>query len=315
MGHLRQLIFGLSPRESDFERRGFHCLDVPARRRLEKIGRVFIAGYNASLRDESPAGLEGYLNSIELEFRGFAFEGAAMGLTLMDYLLPWKRDRFNVFLNGAGSAHAYMVHVGAGWALARLRRNAEAFTEPLDPLLRWLVVDGYGFHEGYFHWQRYIAERQPPPEKFSGYARRVFDQGLGRSLWFVEGADVSRIAKTISTFPRKRQSDLWSGIGLACAYAGGAERVAIESLKSFAKDYHLQLAQGCAFAAKTRERAGNAAAHTDTACRIICGVAAGEAAATTDIALRDLAFDEERPAYEIWRQRIQSQFALEVTLV
>jgi enediyne biosynthesis protein E3 len=315
MGHLRQLIFGLSLSEADFERRRFHCLDLSARQRLEKIGRVFIEGYNAALKDESPQRLGSFLNSIELEFRGFAFEGAAMGLTLMDYLLPWKRNRFGTFLGGAGNAHTYMAHVGAGWALARLRRNPEAFMKGLDSLLRWLVVDGYGFHEGYFHWQRYITGQQSPPEKLSGYARRVFDQGLGRSLWFVAGADVARIAKTISAFPERRQSNLWSGIGLACAYAGGAEPSAIENLKYFAGAYHLQLAQGCAFAAKTRERACNVAQHTEVACRIICGVSADEAASVTDIALRDLAADEERPAYEIWRRRIQSHFALEVTLV
>jgi hypothetical protein len=86
-------------------------------------------------------------------------------------------------------------------------------------------------------------------------------------------------------------------------------------LKSFAGAYQAQLAQGCAFAAKTRQRAGNPALHTNDACQIICGVKADEAASVTDISLLGLAWDAESPAYEIWRRRIQSHFALEVTLV
>lgn len=60
------------------------------------------------------------LSSIEPEVRGFAFEGAAMGLALLDHLTPWRRDRFERFLSGPGDRHAYMVHVGAGWVFARL---------------------------------------------------------------------------------------------------------------------------------------------------------------------------------------------------
>ena len=56
------------------------------------------------------------------------------------------------FLAGPGAAHTYMVHVGAGWALAQLRRRVDRALARLDPLLGWLAVDGYGFHQGYFRW-------------------------------------------------------------------------------------------------------------------------------------------------------------------
>jgi hypothetical protein len=83
--------------------------------------------------------------------------------------------------------------VGLGWAWARLPGNPERRLPALDPLLGWLAVDGYGFHEGYFHWRRRVSARELP-RGLSASARRVFDQGLGRSLWFVEGADVPRAA-------------------------------------------------------------------------------------------------------------------------
>ena len=123
-----------------------------------------------------------------------------------------------------------MVHVGAGWALAQLRLRVDRALARLDPLLGWLAVNGYGFHHGYFHGpRRWIASESRVGS--TGYARRVFDQGLGRSLWFVEGAEVARIAATIARFPASRHADLWSGVGLACAYAGGVAAEAIEDLE------------------------------------------------------------------------------------
>ncbi len=308
MGHLRQRLFGISPREVSFARRGFQEDNPSVRLRLERIGQTFLHGYHAALLDDHPAPLARRLAAIDPELRGFAFEGAAMGLTLMDYLVPWRKNRLRVFLDGPGAAHVYMVHVGAGWALARLRRRVERPLQRLDAILGWLAVDGYGFHEGYFHWPRYVRE-QALPRKLAGYALRVFDQGLGRSLWFVEGADVAKISATIAAFPQARQSDLWSGVGLAGAYAGGGEPDAVAALLDAAGPYQPELAQGAAFAAKARQRAGNPTAHTEQACRIVCGTSAEEAAALTDRALEDLPPDGEEPAFEIWRQRLQAHFA------
>jgi hypothetical protein len=217
-----------------------------------------------------------------------------------------------------------MVHVGVGWLLARIPFGIQQYlarldrkagireTNPksLDPLLGWLAVDGYGFHEGYFHASRYV-EWQVIPKGISDYARRVFDQGLGRSLWFVLGADVTRISVTLQGFHPMRRADLWSGLGLACAYAGGVDSAAIEALRTAAGSYLPQLAQGAAFAAKARQRAGNPAIHTEIACEVLCGMSAEAAAEITDIALENLPTDGVLPAYEVWRQRIQNQFAAE----
>ena len=196
-----------------------------------------------------------------------------------------------------------MVHVGAGWALAQLPglRHIRAYRS----LLGWLVIDGYGFHRGYFQWPRYVVE-QKRPKRLSPYGNRVFDQGLGRSLWFVDGADVNRIPVTIAAFDPARQPDLWSGIGLACTYAGGVDAVAIKALQRAAGPYSPQLAQGAAFAAKARQRAGNQVEYTDLACRIFCELSADAAAAITDEALKDLPIDGARPAYQVWREKSKS---------
>jgi hypothetical protein len=53
---------------------------------LERIGRTFLEGYHASLEEDEPGRLVDRLDGVEPEFRGFAFEGAAMGLALADHL-------------------------------------------------------------------------------------------------------------------------------------------------------------------------------------------------------------------------------------
>lgn len=211
------------------------------------------------------------------------------------------------FLDGAGKPHVYMVHVGAGWAWARLPVNIRRAGKRLDPVLGWLAFDGWGFHEGFFHWPKYIDGR-PLPKKLKGFERRVFDQGFGRSLWFVNGGNIELIAQTISVFSPDRQSDLWSGIGLAATYAGIVSEAALGELREKSGLFQPWLAQGAAFAAKARQRAGNMTDYTGRAAKILCGLSADDAARLTDEALENLPADSDVPAYEIWRRRIQNHF-------
>jgi enediyne biosynthesis protein E3 len=310
LGRLRKRILGISVEEASFARRGFRGGDASTRRHLEQVGRTFLHGYHAALEEDRPDRLASRLDELAPELRGFAFEGAGMALYLLDLLTPWNRGRLGDFLAGPGAAHTYMVHVGAGWALAQLRRRVEPALARLDPLLGWLAVDGYGFHHGYFGW-KVAVERRRVPKRLSGSALKVFDQGLGRSLWFVEGAEVARIAATIAGFGRERQADLWSGVGLACAYAGGVSEQDVGGMSRMAGPYRPHLAQGVAFAAKARQRADNPAPHTDLACRVLCGMPAEEAAGLTDRALAGLAGEDGLPAYEVWRGRIRANWTRE----
>jgi hypothetical protein len=307
LGRLRKLLFGISPAETTASRRGFVVNDNRVREHLEKIGHIFVQGYHAALLDPRPPALATRLAELEIGFQGFAYEGVAMGLTLLDILNPWGQHHLRSFLDGSGAPHAYMIQVGVGWALARLHRPVEGWLNRLDPVVKWLALDGYGFHEGYFDWPRYI-ENQVLPHRLSGYACRGFDQGLGRCLWFVKGAEAPRIAATIAAFPAARQPDLWSGVGLACGYAGGVERQAIEALAHAAGAYHPQLAQGVVFAAGTRQKAGNPVPHTEMACQLICGMSLAEAAQLFAVTGEALPMAEPEPAFEVWRQRIQAQF-------
>jgi hypothetical protein len=280
------------------------------RERLEGIAATFVRGYHAALEVDPPA-LAARLDQEPAVARGWAYEGAAMALTLLDVLTGWRQGRLRRLLEGGGDDHIYIAHVGTGWVLGRLPLSPGGLLARLDPVNGWLALDGYGFHEGFFHARTAIAEQRVPRKAAKGYARHAFDQGLGRSLWFVEGAGVERIAATIAAFPPERRPDLWSGVGLACAYAGGVRREEIEALSRAAGPSAPELAQGAAFAAEARERAGHTPEHTDIACQALCGAGAATAAAVAREAGRDLppdAGDPEMPAFEVWRRRIQSHY-------
>jgi hypothetical protein len=298
--------FSVDDDDAAFVRRGFRCGKPPVQKQLEQVGRTFLSGYRAALAQDAMVDLVKVLDVHELELRGFAYEGAAMGLAILDVMTPGRRDRLRNFLAGPSLSHVYMAHVGAGWALARLPFGWGRILEQLDPLLISLAFDGYGFHKGYFSGPQGFS-KQVASRWIKGYARRAFDQGLGRALWFVEGADVAGVSDTVSGFSIARQADLWSGIGLVAAYAGGMDNLELGSLQSRAGQFRPHLAQGAAFAAKARSRAGNLVGHTERACRVLIGRSAKEAAEITDAALTAITRQVGGPEpYESWRARIRA---------
>jgi hypothetical protein len=90
------------------------------------------------------------------------------------------------------------------------------------------------------------------------------------------------------------------------------DAAAIEALRTAAGPYRSELAQGAAFAAKARHRAGNTTEHTDLTCWIFCGVSADAASRVTDEALEELSNAGVEPAYAVWRRKIQKKFAREM---
>src|SRR5262249_7074494 len=190
-GKLAKVLLRISPEEASAARRGFSISDPAMRERLERVGTTFILGYQSGFEVEAADELGSVLNSVHPEWRGFAYEGAAMALALLDCFTLGRRERLGGFLRGPGDAHSYMVHVGAGWAIAPMPVAGRALLPRFDPLLKWLAIDGLGFHEGYFHWEQQRRDKRSR-KRPGGYGARAFDQGLGRSLWFVDGGDVDQ---------------------------------------------------------------------------------------------------------------------------
>jgi hypothetical protein len=78
-------------------------------------------------------------------------------------------------------------------------------------------------------------------------------------------------------------------------------------LRQSAGDFQPQLAQGAAFAAKARLRAGNLTPQTELAVTLLCDRTAKDAAQLTDAALENLPGSGAEPNYEVWRCRVQTR--------
>ncbi|MEJ7806310.1 MAG: DUF1702 family protein [Telluria sp.] len=295
----------ISPEETSVGRRGFSADDPAVVARLEEIGAHFVDGYNHAIGACDIGELASALSAYERDNAGFVYEGAAMGVAIADFLTPGN-SFFGAYLEGPGAAHEYMAWVGLGWALARLPVAPERFLARYRNLNCWLALDGYGFHEGYFHWpKRIVAQRRP---RLSADGLHVFDQGLGRSLWFVKGADPHLVASCIDTFSPDRQADLWAGVGLAAAYAGGTRPDVYNTLLLVGAAHACSLAQGVVFATQARQRAGSAVPHIEQACERILKLDVPSVAAIAVSTIPDSGASLSH--YQQWRFAIQRRCAV-----
>src|SRR5689334_7463843 len=81
-------LFSIAPSAIDMECRGFFT-EVPGMRSmLETCAGAFLCGYHLALADAGVADLAAMLATTPQHIRGFAYEGAAMGLALLDSVTP-----------------------------------------------------------------------------------------------------------------------------------------------------------------------------------------------------------------------------------
>jgi hypothetical protein len=273
---------------------------------------MFLEGFDYGLIGRDMPAIESALETVSRPFRGFAYEGCAMALTVRDALLPARRHWVRDFLAGPAAPHIYMAHIGIGWAMARLPSIRWRAVMPQDEVLRWLALDGYGFHQAYFRTSQYVTgqhQARLPLWQPADYANRAVDQGIGRALWFVNGSDVRAVAEGIGRFALARQGDLWSGAALASVYAGGTDAGELKLMAELSGEHRPDAAQGAAFAAKARLLAGLVTPHTEIGVRAYCEMSVEEAAAVTEDAVEVLLdAGGPVPGYELWRQRIRKQF-------
>lgn len=322
---LKKAINGLSYADGSFENLGYDECDARSRMHLEKIFRVFIDGYQIAMKNSD---LQLVCDRIDERFddhfRGFAYEGVGMYLAINDLMIPWRKSRLKTFVEGPAAKYDYISAVGAGFAVARVPmalKRVESFVKKLSPAIGWCVPDGYGFHQGIFHHHTYVDQCKEAPSNFPDYAKQLFDSGIGRSIWWVKGADPQRIKECIDKFPVSRRPELWCAIGLASAYAGTHDESVLPELKELSGNYVGDYLSGIPFAARMRQNGGNYSSWTDHACAGMLKMTTDEAGSFVwgtlenildelGIRLDDEIFDFEKfkDAYRLVRERMRSYF-------
>lgn len=276
---------------------GFVPDTSPAKNELLEVVAAFGEGYNRALTGDLD------VSDLPRHLHGFAVEGAAMSCTLLDTVTLSGSRRLRALAENTGGAYPHLIHVGVGWALARLHRTR--WPGMGDPMLRWLAWDGWGFHQAYFNPRRVFHDHWIE-RGARGTSRSIRDQGAGRALWFYTGTDPDLIARLIGAYPQHRRSDLWAGIGLAAAYTGVFRPLG--DLLAAGAGYRAHLAQGAAFAAKAHVIGGHVPPGSARNIELLTGVSPHQAAEWTDQALARMPRADSPHDYERWRAEIRGAF-------
>ncbi len=211
--------------------------------RVSDARAYFLRGFSEALK-VPPEALPNLLQVTPFQGRGFAIEGMAMALTLMDELSPVPYSRLCVLFDGRSAEEQTLAAIGVGWASARLGKPLDWSPTALGSHYMSAVVDGYGFHQGFFHLQRFTGRGFPMN---TGVLSNFYDIGLGRALWFVHIGRVEPIVHTIDRFLPDRRIQLWQGVGTACAFTGSTEYAAAqigEAAAKFVSDFQIGLKTG-----------------------------------------------------------------------
>jgi hypothetical protein len=199
--------------------------------RVSEARTAFLKGFQEALC-ASPEALPQLLENEPSQRRGFALEGAAMALTLMDEFSPASQGLLRILLDGRSAEERILGAIGVGWASARLGKSFDWLPTALHSCHKYAVADGYGFHQGFFHPHRFTSKRFP---KRKSELSTFYDIGLGRALWFIHIGSVALIVHTIDKFLPDRREPLWCGVGTACAFTGNTALAATQMSEAAGK--------------------------------------------------------------------------------
>jgi len=197
------------------------------------------------------------------EYISVAYEAAAVKLAFAD--IQAKDSSFPLwtsFLNKHGTLHGSQIHVGLGWALCETQTFDTSFLDTLDSAWRWRVLDGYGYYSGLFL-RRDAIRKQLTPSFITGDDLHAFNQGLGRSLWYLSQGESERLVRALNLFDEDRKKDLWRGVGLAATYVGGVDDGQLDEIKKEAGSLFVCFKCGTLLAIAGRQKAEQPTASSD----------------------------------------------------
>ena len=197
--------------------------------RLASARSNFVQGYLDALSATTEA-LPLLFETLPFHKLGFALEGAAMAVTMLDEFGDPPGGFLTALLTHRQKTEKVLCAVGIGWASARLGKSYHWLPAELENHHRPFVADGYGFHQGFFH-PNMFTDRESPGG--NSELTLSYDIGLGRALWFIQFGRFEPIVEVIKRMPLKRQTQLWQGVGIACAFTGNSEHAtALKSIDS-----------------------------------------------------------------------------------
>jgi len=276
-------------------------------KKMESIQSIFREVQEKDFSEFSISEIADYLNSFDSEFRSIAYEAAAMNLALRDLKSDGKLSFWLYLLKEIGAQHAIQIHVGLGWALAQEQLNPELFLNELEPMLRYRVLDGYGYYEGIFRRRKSIVNQQVIQTEDENILS-AYHQGLGRSIWYSAKGDINIAKSWIDTFPVNRLNDLWRGLGIAITYVGGCSEDYLKAIFVKASSLQIDLATGAAMTLMSRSLANSITSDSELTCKIFCTKSTGEILLidTTIKACIDLNDDN---AFSQWIKNLDKTFA------
>ena len=273
--------------------------------RMEKIRAIFQYGVSISTDEADLDLLSIKLRSVENEFRSIGYEAAAMSLALKDISTHNNFSTWHSFIQRFAARYATQAHVGLGWAIAQQRLSDFSFVETLDPFMQCRVMDGFGYYEGIFRKRKTIWEMQVPANLKKTWLH-AYDQGVGRSIWYICQADCNKISVMMRGFPVSRHKDFWRGIGTACCYVGGFDENFLKRLRKISSVHQDQLAVAAALVSATRTEAGSPSRYIELACEIWCNCSQKDALEIAETAKRYSA--KNKDTCNAWISNIEKTF-------
>lgn len=233
---------------------------------MDTIKSMFQQVQHIEITNENLPEVFAKLDTSDAVFRSIAYEAAAMNAALKDLE---QGSELNFWIHFATSKeatpHLTQIHVGLGWALAQQQVDPTPYLAELSPMLRYRVLDGYGYYEGMFRRRKSIVAKQAPGF-LGGTALSAYYQGLGRSMWYINNGDVEATANMLESIGGDNQEDLWRGLGIAVSYVGGFDETVLQAIYNKAGNYRDELLTGAVLVAISRTTAGNVVSDTELLC-------------------------------------------------
>lgn len=230
--------------------------------KIETIKSIFLNTRDFCEKNNDINALQEYLENIEPEFRSIGYEAASMAIALNDLGTSKNLKAWLHFAKGPALAHKAQVHVGLGWAIAKMNLPFLLVVEKIQKPFHSNIADGCGYYDGFFR-NRYAVVNRQFPAYMPIVSKSFYYRGIGRSLWYSSGGDIEKVRGIIEKFSADLHTDLWTGIGIAVAYVGSCEENILQTIFESANVYRAQLANGAALAAISRKEANTITSGTN----------------------------------------------------